>query len=191
MTDQEDQRLLTLVKKGNKKAFDSLVIKYQQRVIQLVSRYVQNPSDAQDVSQDVFIKVYRAIPNFRGDSAFYTWIYRIAVNTAKNYLVSKARRAANKEVEPEVAEQFEINSLLKDPDSPEHLVLTEEIRQAIVKVLDNLPEELKQAITLRELEGLDYQQIAEKMDCPVGTVRSRIFRAREAIEKAIKPLRRP
>jgi len=191
MTDQEDQRLLTLVKKGNKKAFDSLVIKYQQRVIQLVSRYVQNPSDAQDVSQDVFIKVYRAIPNFRGDSAFYTWIYRIAVNTAKNYLVSKARRAANKEVEPEVAEQFEINSLLKDPDSPEHLVLTEEIRQAIVKALDNLPEELKQAITLRELEGLDYQQIAEKMDCPVGTVRSRIFRAREAIEKAIKPLRRP
>ena len=188
MTDQEDQRLLQLVKKGNKKAFDTLVLKYQQRVIQLVSRYVHNPSDALDITQEAFIKAYRAIPNFRGDSAFYTWLYRIAVNTAKNHLVSKARRSANKEVEPELAEQFEVDSLLKDPDSPEHLVLTEEIRQIIVKALDKLPQELKQAITLRELEGLNYQEIAEKMDCPVGTVRSRIFRAREAIDKAIEPL---
>jgi len=188
MTDQEDQRLLQSVKKGNKKAFDTLVLKYQQRVIQLVSRYVHNPSDALDITQEAFIKAYRAIPNFRGDSAFYTWLYRIAVNTAKNHLVSKARRSANKEVEPELAEQFEVDSLLKDPDSPEHLVLTEEIRQTIVKALDKLPQELKQAITLRELEGLNYQEIAEKMDCPVGTVRSRIFRAREAIDKAIEPL---
>ena len=188
MTDQEDQRLLQSVKKGNKKAFDTLVLKYQQRVIQLVSRYVHNPSDALDITQEAFIKAYRAIPNFRGDSAFYTWLYRIAVNTAKNHLVSKARRSANKEVEPELAEQFEVDSLLKDPDSPEHLVLTEEIRQTIVKALDKLPQELKQAIMLRELEGLNYQEIAEKMDCPVGTVRSRIFRAREAIDKAIEPL---
>jgi len=188
MTDQEDQRLLQSVKKGNKKAFDTLVLKYQQRVIQLVSRYVHNPSDALDITQEAFIKAYRAIPNFRGESAFYTWLYRIAVNTAKNHLVSKARRSANKEVEPELAEQFEVDSLLKDPDSPEHLVLTEEIRQTIVKALDKLPQELKQAITLRELEGLNYQEIAEKMDCPVGTVRSRIFRAREAIDKAIEPL---
>lgn len=188
MSDREDQELVKLIKDGNKQAFDKIILKYQQRIIQLVSRFVHNPSDAQDVSQEVFIKAYRAIPNFRGESAFFTWLYRIGVNTAKNHLVSRARRSSNKEVEPEVAEHYETAYKLKEGDSPEHLLLTEEIRNAIVTSIDRLPTELKKVITLREFEGLSYEEIANVMECPVGTVRSRLFRAREAIDKVIEPL---
>lgn len=188
MSDQDDQLLIELVKEGNKKAFDKLVIKYQQRIIQLVMRYVKDASEAQDVAQETFIKVYKALPNFRGESAFYTWLYRIAVNTAKNYLVSRARRSSNYEVEISDAETYEDAFRLKDNDTPEHLLLTEEIRLAILHAIDGLPDELKRAIRYRELEGLSYEEIADKMGCPVGTVRSRIFRAREAIDKVLEPL---
>jgi len=185
---QEDQLLIELVQQGNKKAFDKLVIKYQQRVIQLVTRYVRDPSEAQDIAQEAFIKAYKALPNFRGESAFYTWLYRIAVNTAKNYLVSRARRSSNKEVDVNDAENYEGAFQLKEGDTPEHLLLSEEIRQTIQRAIEGLPDELKRAIRYRELDGMTYEEIAQKMDCPVGTVRSRIFRAREAVDKIIEPL---
>lgn len=188
MSDQDDQLFIELVKNGSKKAFDKLVIKYQQRIIQLVMRYVKDSSEAQDVAQEAFIKAYKALPNFRGESAFYTWLYRIAINTAKNYLVSRARRSSNYEVEISDAETYEDAFRLKDTDTPEHLLLTEEIRLAILHAIDGLPDELKRAIRYRELEGLSYEEIADKMGCPVGTVRSRIFRAREAIDKVLEPL---
>ncbi|PCI20497.1 MAG: RNA polymerase sigma factor RpoE [Piscirickettsiaceae bacterium] len=188
MPEEDDQLLVELVQQGNKKAFDKLVIKYQQKVIQLVMRYVKDPSEAQDVAQEAFIKTYRALPNFRGESAFYTWLYRIAVNTAKNFLVSRARRSSNNEVDAHEAESYEGAYLLKEADSPEHLLLTEEIRLKIQEAINALPKELQMAIRLRELEGLSYDEIAVKMNCPVGTVRSRIFRAREAVDKIIEPL---
>ncbi len=188
MTNEDDQLLVELVQQGNKKAFDKLVLRHQQKVLQLVMRYVKDPSEAQDVAQEAFIKTYRALPNFRGDSAFYTWLYRIAVNTAKNYLVSRARRFVNSEVDAEEAETYDGAYLLTEADSPEHLLLTEEIRLKIQQTIEQLPDDLKTAIRLRELEGLSYDEIAVKMDCPVGTVRSRIFRAREAIDKIIEPL---
>jgi len=188
MSDQDDQLLVKLVKQGNKKAFDKLVLKYQQRVIQLVVRYVRDPIEAQDVAQESFIKAYKALANFRGESAFYTWLYRIAVNTAKNYLVSRSRRYSNNEIELDSAENFEDAFRLKEIDTPEHLLLSEEIRLTIQQAVEDLPEELKMAIRYRELEGLSYEDIAKKMDCPVGTVRSRIFRAREAVDKVIEPL---
>jgi len=188
MSDQDDQLLIAQVKKGDKKAFDKIVIKYQQRVTQLVARYVRDASEAQDVAQEVFIKTYKALPNFRGESAFYTWIYRIAVNTAKNYLVSKARRSSNYEVDVNDAENFEDAFKLKEGDTPEHLLLSEEIRETIQQAIEHLPDELKSAIRYRELDGMSYEEIANKMNCPVGTVRSRIFRAREAVDKILKPL---
>ncbi|MBV1875487.1 MAG: RNA polymerase sigma factor RpoE [Cycloclasticus sp.] len=188
MSDQDDQLLIALVKEGNKKAFDELVIKYQQRIIQLVSRYVRDGSEAQDVAQEAFIKAYKALPSFRGESAFYTWLYRIAVNTAKNYLVSRARRSSDNVVEVSEAENFEGAFKLKETDTPEHLLLSEEIRETIQQAIEGLPEELKKAIRYRELDGMSYEEIAQKMNCPVGTVRSRIFRARETVDKILAPL---
>lgn len=183
-----DQQLVERVQKGDKKAFDLLVMKYQQRIVNLVSRFVRNPADALDVTQDAFIKAYRALPNFRGESAFYTWMYRIAVNTAKNYLAVQSRRPLDMEQDVSEIEQFEGDNALKDYTTPEHLLLRDEIQATVVNAIENLPEDLKIAITLREVEGLSYEDIAIAMDCPIGTVRSRIFRAREAIDKHLKPL---
>lgn len=183
-----DQQLVERVQKGDKKAFDLLVIKYQQRIVNLVSRFVRNPADALDVTQDAFIKAYRALPKFRGDSAFYTWMYRIAVNTAKNYLAVQARRPLDIEQDVSEIEQIEGNHALKEYATPEHMILRDEIQSTVIRAIEELPDDLRVAITLREVEGLSYEDIASAMDCPIGTVRSRIFRAREAIDKQLKPL---
>lgn len=183
-----DQTLVERVKKGEKRAFDVLVLKYQSRVVNLVSRFVRNPSDAQDVTQEAFLKAYRAIPNFRGESAFYTWLYRIAVNTAKNYLAMQSRRPQEIDQDISDIEQIEGDNALKDHDTPEHLLLTQEIQATVIAAIGQLPEDLRTAIVLRELEGLSYEEIATVMECPIGTVRSRIFRAREAIDKDLEPL---
>jgi len=183
-----DQQLVERVQKGDKKAFDLLVMKYQQRIVNLVSRFVRNPADALDVTQDAFIKAYRALPKFRGDSAFYTWMYRIAVNTAKNYLAVQARRPLDIEQDISEIEQIEGDHALKEYATPEHMILRDEIQSTVIKAIEDLPEDLRIAITLREVEGLSYEDIAAAMDCPIGTVRSRIFRAREAIDKQLKPL---
>ena len=183
-----DQQLVERVQKGDKKAFDLLVMKYQQRIVNLVSRFVRNPADALDVTQDAFIKAYRALPKFRGDSAFYTWMYRIAVNTAKNYLAVQARRPLDIEQDVSEIEQIEGDHALKEYATPEHMILRDEIQSTVIKAIEDLPEDLRIAITLREVEGLSYEDIAAAMDCPIGTVRSRIFRAREAIDKQLKPL---
>lgn len=183
-----DKELVLKVQQGDKAAFDLLVIKYQHRIIQLVNRYVKDPSEAQDVAQESFIKAYRALPNFRGDSAFYTWLYRIAINTAKNYLVSRNRRFTNYQVDVQDAEQVENAPQLKGMDTPELLLMNDEIISVVQDAIEKLPEEMKVAIMLREFEGLSYEEIAEAMECPVGTVRSRIFRAREAIDEKLGPL---
>ncbi|ABV86358.1 MULTISPECIES: RNA polymerase sigma factor RpoE [Shewanella] len=183
-----DQQLVERVQRGDKNAFNLLVQKYQNKVANLISRYVRNQADVADVSQEAFIKAYRALPNFRGESAFYTWLYRIAVNTAKNHLVAQGRRAPANDVDAEEAEYYDGSDALKEFASPERLVLSEEIQKVVFDTLDTLPEELKMAISLRELDGMSYEEIANVMDCPVGTVRSRIFRAREAIDKKLKPL---
>lgn len=183
-----DQVLVERVKQGDKRAFDLLVLKYQHKIVNLVMRYVRDPSEAQDVTQEAFLKAYRAIPRFRGDSAFYTWLYRIAINTAKNHLVSMSRRPIEYNLDLQDSEQNSISNKLRDDDSPEGLLLRDELRQTMEDCVAALPEELRLAITLREAEGLSYDEIAQTMDCPVGTVRSRIFRAREAIDKSIKPL---
>lgn len=185
-----DQQLIERVQRGDKNAYNLLVKKYQYKVANLVSRYVSNPADVPDVTQEAFIKAYRALPGFRGDSAFFTWLYRIAVNTAKNHLVSQRRRPPGSDVEVDDAEYYGGGDALKELASPENLMLTEEIRRAVFETIDGLPEDLKTAITLRELEGMSYEDIASVMDCPVGTVRSRIFRAREAIDKRVTPLLR-
>lgn len=176
------------VQKGEKAAFDLLVRKYQHRVLALVGRFVRNPEEAEDVAQEAFVKAYRALKNFRGDSAFYTWLYRIAVNTAKNHLVAQGRQVSIADVETEDAEQFASADGLREYDTPEGLLLTKEIAQHIDAALTALPEDLRIAVTLREFEGLSYDEIAQVMECPVGTVRSRIFRAREAIAKVLAPL---
>ena len=183
-----DQQLVELVQRGDTKAYDLLVLKYQQRIVSLVSRFVRNPADALDVTQDAFIKAYRALPKFRGESAFYTWLYRIAVNTAKNFLVSQARRPSDNELDIADIERFEGDNALKDYSTPENLLLRDEIQATVFKAIDDLPEDLRVAITLREVEGMSYEDIAAAMECPIGTVRSRIFRAREAIDKELKPL---
>lgn len=183
-----DQVLVERVKQGDKRAFDLLVLKYQHKIVNLVMRYVRDPSEAQDVTQEAFLKAYRAIPRFRGDSAFYTWLYRIAINTAKNHLVSLRRRPIEYNLDLQDSEQNSISNKLRDDDTPEGLLLRDELRQTMEDSVAALPEELRLAITLREAEGLSYEEIAQTMDCPVGTVRSRIFRAREAIDKSIKPL---
>ncbi len=183
-----DTELVLRVQQGDKSAYDLLVIKYQHRIIQLVNRYVKDPSEAQDVAQEAFIKAYRALPNFRGDSAFYTWLYRIAINTAKNYLVSRTRRYSDYQVDVQDAEQVENAPQLKGLETPEYLLMNDEIVSVIKVAIEKLPEEMKVAIMLREFEGLSYEEIAQAMECPVGTVRSRIFRAREAIDEKLSPL---
>lgn len=183
-----DKDLVLRVQQGDKSAYDLLVIKYQHRIIQLVNRYVKDPSEAQDVAQEAFIKAYRALGNFRGDSAFYTWLYRIAINTAKNYLVSRNRRYSDYQVDIQDAEQVGNAPQLKGMDTPENLLMNDEIVAVIKEAIEKLPEEMKVAISLREFDGLSYEEIAEAMECPVGTVRSRIFRAREAIDEKLSPL---
>ncbi len=183
-----DQALVERVQRGDKKAFDTLVLKYQQKVANLVSRYIRDPSEVLDVTQEAFIKAYRALPKFRGDSAFYTWLYRVAINTAKNHLAAQSRRPPQDDIEAETAEQMDAGTRLKEQDTPERLAMQDEIARTIKQAVDELPDELRTAITLRELEGMSYEDIAQAMDCPIGTVRSRIFRAREAIDKKLKPL---
>jgi RNA polymerase sigma-70 factor (ECF subfamily) len=182
-----DQELVARVQGGDKRAFDLLVAKYQQRIVKLVSRYVKDHSDALDVAQEVFLKTYRALPKFRGDSAFYTWMYRIAINTAKNYLVMMSRRPTEVDLGSS-DDGVDIENLRSDVDTPEHMLLTEEIKMTVAEAIEALPDDLKTAITLRELEGFTYEEIAQAMSCPIGTVRSRIFRAREAIDKRLRPL---
>lgn len=189
MSEQKiDQALVERVQRGDKKAFDILVLKYQHRIMKLISRYIRDHSEVMDVAQEAFIKAYRALPRFRGDSAFYTWLYRIAINTAKNYLVAQARRMPNVDIDAQEAEQFEGAVGLREQATPEHLLLRDEVEATIFTAIEQLSEDLRTAITLREIEGLSYEEIAETMDCPVGTVRSRIFRAREAIDKKFRPL---
>ena len=187
-SNETDQCLVERVQRGEKVAFDALVLRYQSRIVNLVSRFIRNQADALDVTQEAFLKAYRALPNFRGDSAFYTWLYRIAINTAKNYLAVQSRRSVNMEQDYSEIEQIEDSSALKEIASPESLVLTDEIQQTVINAIENLPDDLRVAISLRELEGLSYEEIATAMECPIGTVRSRIFRAREVIDKHLKPL---
>lgn len=183
-----DQALVERVQNGDKKAFDILVQKYQYRLTKLISRYVYDQSEVMDVAQEAFIKAYRALPSFRGESAFYTWLYRIGVNTAKNYLVSQGRRPPSVDIDAEDAGYLEGESELKEYATPEHLLIRDEIENTVHSAIEKLPEDLRTAITLRELDGLSYEEIAERMNCPVGTVRSRIFRAREVINSRLKPL---
>ena len=185
--DTSDLALVRRVQHGDKGAFDALVLKYQHKVVKLVMRYVRNPAEAEDITQEAFIKAYRALPQFRGDSAFYTWLYRIAINTAKNAIVSRDRNPVDFDLDLQNSEEsYDMQGRLKDSETPEALVLTEEIRSTVNSAIDALPEDLRTAIVLRELEGLSYEEIAAAMDCPVGTVRSRIFRAREAIDRRLR-----
>ena len=183
-----DQELVERVQSGEKAAFDILVRKYEHKLANVISRYIHDQSEVLDVAQDAFIKAYRALPNFRGDSAFYTWLYRIAINTAKNHLVAASRRPPKNDIDAQEAEQFEAGSGLKEYATPERLALRSELAGTIQKAIEELPEELRVAIVLRELEGLSYDEIASAMECPIGTVRSRIFRARDAIDRQIRPL---
>lgn len=185
--DTSDLSLVHRVQQGDRGAFDLLVLKYQHKVVKLVMRYVRNPAEAEDVAQEAFIKAYRALPQFRGDSAFYTWLYRIAINTAKNALVARDRNPVSLEREMERGDESQdMISKLRDPETPEGLALTEEIRSIVNSAIEALPEDLRTAIVLRELEGMSYEEIAQSMECPVGTVRSRIFRAREAIDRRLR-----
>ena len=182
-----DQELVEKAQQGDKKAFNLLVVRYQNRVAGLLTRYVSR-DDIPDIVQESFIKAYRSLVSFRGESAFYTWLYRIAVNTAKNHLTALGRRPPKEDILAEDAESYDAGTQLREADTPENLVLSNELKQVVFETIENLPEELKMAITLREIEGLSYEEIAEVMSCPVGTVRSRIFRAREAIDAKIQPL---
>ncbi len=183
-----DQALVERVQKGDKRAFDLLVRKYQHKVVGVISRYISDWSECQDVAQETFIRAYRAIASFRGDSQFYTWVFKIATNTAKNHLVSRGRRPPTDDVAIDDAVQLDGGSQLKDHATPEHELLRQEIEQTVFATVEQLPEDLKTAITLREVDGLSYEQIAETMNCPIGTVRSRIFRARDAIDQKLRPL---
>lgn len=185
---QTDARLVERVQRGDKRAFDLLVLRYQHRIQALVARYIRDQDEIQDVVQDAFLKAYRALPRFRGDSQFYTWLYRIAINTAKNHLVARSRRPPAADVDAEEAEFHGGGEALTDVASPEREMAGEQLKQAVFGALEALPEELRTAVTLREFDGLAYEEIAEIMECPVGTVRSRIFRAREAIDAVVKPL---
>jgi RNA polymerase sigma-70 factor (ECF subfamily) len=185
--DASDLSLVRRVQRGDKGAFDALVLKYQHKLVKLVMRYVRNPAEAEDIAQEAFIKAYRALPQFRGDSAFYTWLYRIAINTAKNAVVSRDRSPVEYDLDrSNNDESYDMQGRMKDSETPEGLVLTDEIRSTVNAAIDALPEDLRTAIVLRELEGLSYEEIAAAMDCPVGTVRSRIFRAREAIDRRLR-----
>jgi len=183
-----DQALVERVQNGDKHAFDLLVRKYQHKLISVISRYVNDWSECQDVAQEAFVRAYRAIGSFRGDAQFYTWIYRIAINTAKNWLVSQGRRPPTEDVAVEDAVQFDGATRLHESATPERELMREEIERTVFATVEALPEELKVAITLREVDGLSYEEIAEAMNCPIGTVRSRIFRAREAIDEQLRPL---
>ena len=190
MSDREiDQQLVTRAQSGDKLAFGLLVEKYQRKLARLLSRFIRDPAEVEDVTQEAFIKAYRALPAFRGDSAFYTWLYRIGINTAKNYLMAMGRRApTSTEVEAEEAEGFDEGEQLRDINTPESLLLSNEIAETVNATIEKLPEELRKAIQMRELEGMSYEDIAQAMNCPIGTVRSRIFRAREAIAEQLRPL---
>ena len=189
MSDNDsDRELVERVQRGEQRAFDLLMLKYQHRIAKLIARYVQDPTEVLDVAQEAFLKAYRALPRFRGDSAFYTWMYRIAINTAKNHLAAQARRPRDSGVDVSDAEQFDGVAELKESATPEGLALTEEIQQTVAAAIEALPEDLRVAISLRELEGFSYEDIAQAMECPIGTVRSRIFRAREAINARLEPL---
>lgn len=190
MTDREiDQLLVERVQRGDKQAFGLLVAKYQRKLARLLSRMIRDQAEVEDVTQEAFIKAYRALPAFRGESAFYTWLYRIGINTAKNYLVAQGRRApTTTEIEAEDAETYDDAEQLRDNDTPERLLQTRQIAETVHSAMEALPEELRTAIVLREIEGLSYDEIATVMNCPIGTVRSRIFRAREAIAERLRPL---
>lgn len=183
-----DLLLVERVRRGEKRAFDLLVLKYQHRVLAVINRLVNDIFEAEDVAQETFVRAYRAIDSFRGDSAFYTWLYRIAVNAAKNHLAGQGRRPRTSDLDPGDAEQYDIDSALKDRATPEHEARRVEIQNTIVATLAQLPKELRTAIVLREVDGLSYEEIAQVMECPIGTVRSRIFRAREALDQSLKPL---
>lgn len=184
-----DRPLVERVQRGDKSAFDLLVLKYQHKIVKLVSRYIRDPSEALDVAQESFLKAYRALPNFRGDSAFYTWLYRIAINTAKNHLVTLSRRPLEVDLSGNDEDgEVNIEELQHEVETPENLLLTEQIKDTVFRTIERLPDDLRTAITLREMDGLSYEEIAEVMECPIGTVRSRIFRAREAIDNQLKPL---
>ena len=186
--EQSDLELVRRAQRNERGAFDLLVLKYQHKVVKLVARLLRDPAEAEDVAQEAFVKAYRALGSFRGDSAFYTWLYRIAVNTARNAIASRQRRPVDYEAELSESEQSNLASRLRHTDTPEATALSEEIRETVNEAIERLPEDLRTAIVLREVEGLSYEEIAAAMDCPVGTVRSRIFRAREAIDRALKPL---
>jgi RNA polymerase sigma-70 factor (ECF subfamily) len=189
MSEREaDQLLVQRAQRGDGRAFDLLVLKYQQRIAALIGRYLRDSAEVMDVTQEAFLKAYRALPGFRGESAFYTWIYRIAINTVKNHLVSQGRRPPGEDVDAEVAEQMDMGGRLRENATPERELLTDEIAENVQAALDGLPDDLRTAIVLRELEGMSYEEIATEMSCPIGTVRSRIFRAREAIDKRLRPL---
>lgn len=183
-----DAELVKRVQSGDTAAFDLLVQKYQHKVVNLIGRFVSDHAECQDIAQDAFIKAFRAIDSFRGDSQFYTWLYRIAANTAKNHLASRARKSPTYAVDVDDAEHYEGESGLKDYTNPENMLLTDEIKATVFSAIEKLPDDLKSAITLREIDGLSYEEIAEVMDCPIGTVRSRIFRARDVIDKELRPL---
>ncbi len=186
--DPTDAQLVRRVQKGDKGAFDVLVLKYQHRIVNLIMRYVRDPDQALDITQEAFLKAYRALPRFRGESAFYTWLYRIAVNTAKNYLAAQRRRPMDIELDLQDPEQFELHAKLRETDTPEGNALSQELSETVQRAIEALPEDLRTAIILRELDGMTYEEIAQTMECPVGTVRSRIFRARDAIGKKIGSL---
>ena len=190
MSDREiDRQLVARAQRGDKRAFGLLVEKYQRKLARLLSRFIRDPAEVEDVTQEAFIKAYRALPAFRGDSAFYTWLYRIGINTAKNYLMAMGRRApTSTEVEADEAEGFDEGEQLRDINTPESVLLSKEIAETVNSTIEKLPEELRTAIQLREIEGMSYEDIAKAMDCPIGTVRSRIFRAREAIAEQLRPL---
>ncbi len=190
MSDREiDRQLVERAQRGDKRAFELLVEKYQRKLGRLLARFIRDPAEVEDVTQEAFIKAYRALPSFRGDSAFYTWLYRIGINTAKNYLMAMGRRApTSTEVEAEEAEGFEEGEQLRDINTPESVLLSNEIAETVNRTIEGLPEELRKAIQMREIEGMSYEDIAQAMDCPIGTVRSRIFRAREAIAEQLRPL---
>jgi len=185
MATATDKQLVARVQRGDDRAFDLLVLKYQHKILGLISRYIQDADEMQDVAQEAFIKAYRALPGFRGDSAFYTWLYRIAINTAKNHIVARSRRPPGSDVEVEDAEYYDGGSALRDLENPENALFGEELKAVVEAAIADLPEDLRTAVTLREFDGLSYEDIADVMDCPVGTVRSRIFRAREAIDAKV------